>query len=481
MPNTITYPPSRPWMAGAKLLAAAFIALITEPRPGLATECAALSTDTTPTLAQGEPTLLNSVAWNGSQFVAAGNAILTSLDGVTWTRQATPANLNINRVIWADNQFVAVGSDSAGDTVLTSPDGTNWTPQATAAARLDGVAWNGSQFIAVGASFLTSPDATTWTPQTPDTQADLNDITWDGGQFVAVGSTFDTQTFTSTGMVLTSPDGIAWTPLFSGTGYSFADAIQVGGHFVAVGSYRPLAWIFPLINNSGTILSSADGAAWTSYMTGSHMNGVAWDGRQYVTVGTSGAVFASPDGTAWTAHSLASTKHLSGVAWNGNQFVAVGHIATAFSGDVALSPSLPTAGLILTSPDGVDWTPRFLGRLEGSDPAISCVLQEAGIPLAVGNPNGGETWKARKRYTIDWHIATDRAVTVKWVKVSFSKNGGKRWHPLKKVKPVVTHINWKPTRSNLTHNGRIQVCLIPTDKHSQRICDTSAADFVIQK
>jgi len=72
---------------------------------------------------------------------------------------------------------------------------------------LEGVAWSGSQFVAVGqgntyfgagsdSTILTSPDGRTWTAQHSSTSPYLYDVIWSGSQFVAVGLH---------GTILTSP------------------------------------------------------------------------------------------------------------------------------------------------------------------------------------------------------------------------------------------------------------------------------------
>jgi len=49
-------------------------------------------------------------------------------------------------------------------TILTSPDGIAWTRR-TSSANLDGVTWTGTQLAAVGVggAVATSPDGVTWT------------------------------------------------------------------------------------------------------------------------------------------------------------------------------------------------------------------------------------------------------------------------------------------------------------------------------
>jgi len=194
---------------------------------------------------------------------------------------------------------------------------------------LFGVAWSGTQFVAVGDSgiILTSPNGIAWTTRTSGTTSALRSVVWSGTQFVAVGVS---------GIILTSPNGIAWTSRTSGTTQSPFGVAWSGTQFVAVGE-------------SGIILTSTDGITWTSRTSGTtqHLFGVAWSGTQFVAVGISGIILTSPDGIAWTTRTSGTGLPLDGVNWSGTQFVAVGGGGAN--------------GIILTSLDGITWTRQASG------------------------------------------------------------------------------------------------------------------------
>jgi hypothetical protein len=83
--------------------------------------------------------------------------------------------------------------------IFTSPDGVTWTPRNSGTSNtLLGIAWSGTQFVAIGigGAILTSFDGQTWSPQNSGTTFSLNGISWSGTQFVAVGGL---------GNILTSP------------------------------------------------------------------------------------------------------------------------------------------------------------------------------------------------------------------------------------------------------------------------------------
>ena len=193
---------------------------------------------------------LLSVVWNGTQFVAVGDAgggtdfgiILTSPDGVTWTQQATNTYGVLISIIWSGTQFVAVGYNiqPIESIILTSPDGVTWTQQAVglfSGAAIFSIAYNGSdQYVALGidiaAGFanliLTSPDGVTWTQQTnnQDTYIPLS-VVYGGGQYMSVGGV-GLGSNPNTTAVYSSPDGIVWSRQY---------LLVQGANAIAIGAY----------------------------------------------------------------------------------------------------------------------------------------------------------------------------------------------------------------------------------------------------
>ena len=68
---------------------------------------------------------LNSVAYNGSIYVAVGEhgTILVSNDGVDWDLNSSPTPNALHDIIWASGEFIAVGDNG---TIITSLDGITW-------------------------------------------------------------------------------------------------------------------------------------------------------------------------------------------------------------------------------------------------------------------------------------------------------------------------------------------------------------------
>jgi hypothetical protein len=193
----------------------------------------------------GRDVILLSVAWSGNGFVAAGyeqfypnsglkTVIFNSTDGKTWTENTYSADGTIITVIWANNQYVAVGQVNGGTAnglpiILTSSDGLRWT--------------NGSNSIGFGKGIS------------------LHDITWTGTKYVAVGN----------GLTATSSDGITW---------NVNDNISWNPNGVAWSGHKLMA-----CGNDG-FYSSTDGLNWSQTNIERYPNfGIAWSGFQYVSVG----------------------------------------------------------------------------------------------------------------------------------------------------------------------------------------------------
>jgi len=89
--------------------------------------------------------------------------ILTSRDGMTWTRRRSPTKANLYGIAFGNGTYVSVGDNG---TVLTSPDGVIWKRRAGGASELllSSLAFGNGTFVALGDSgtVLTSTDAVHW-------------------------------------------------------------------------------------------------------------------------------------------------------------------------------------------------------------------------------------------------------------------------------------------------------------------------------
>jgi len=89
--------------------------------------------------------------------------ILTSRDGVKWTKQVSWTDGLLEGVTYGNGIFVAVGRTGEGEvrgTILTSRDGVKWTERVLGTdGWLNDVTYGNGIFVAVGAVFITGPDS----------------------------------------------------------------------------------------------------------------------------------------------------------------------------------------------------------------------------------------------------------------------------------------------------------------------------------
>lgn len=325
------------------------------------------------------------IATSGSLFVAGGyQGIASSTDGVTWVMRTAALSGGISDIIWTGKMFFAIGED----VIYTSRNGLHWSTRKTKVPKnVFSIAWSGSQFVAVGGRtetssngsevdaeslVYTSPDGLTWTKRITETESSLYGIVWSGKQFVAIGNE---------GIILTSPDGKTWTAQNSGTDVMLSGITWTGSEFVAVGDV-------------GTVLVSNGGVDWQKIQTGTRhaLMRVIWTGTQFVTVGQDGAMLTSLDARRWMVQDSDTTFHIDDIAWSGKLFAAVSARATLTSVDgihwqehlfnfglgglrnvtkangyfFAVGQSnFGGNGVILTSPDAVNWMVRILGSGQG--------------------------------------------------------------------------------------------------------------------
>ncbi len=123
--------------------------------------------------------------------------------------------------------------------------------------------------------------------------------------------------------------------------------------------------LYVAVGDSGTILSSPDGAAWTTRNSGSSdiLESVAYGDSQFVVVSDASTILSSTDGATWTIKNSGVDNSLYAISYSG-QFVTVGE-----------------AGAILTSPDGATWTIRN----SGTSNDLYFVTAGDGLLLAVGD------------------------------------------------------------------------------------------------
>ncbi len=309
-------------------------------------------------------TAINSMTYGNGLFVAVGsNVVKTSPDGLTWTtRTAAEANTWLS-VTYGNGLFVAVAG-SGTNRVMTSPDGITWTARAAAEANVwQSVTYGNGLFVAVARSgignrVMVSSDGITWTARAAAAANTWWAVTYGNGKFVAVSTGGTNRVMSAELAPATTDHGFIWgtSPSLSGGDTATISLGNVGNS----GS---------LFSANLTDLATSTAYYYRSYITTNYGTGYG-DIEVLYTAGPpmvetteatdvgafsatlNGDVLAytepSPVFGAWTARSTANIsgtyKSWTSVTYGNGLFVAVGDLNNTIR--------------VMTSPDGITWTPR---------------------------------------------------------------------------------------------------------------------------
>lgn len=223
---------------------------------------------------------------------------------------------------------------------------------------MNSVIFDGSRFMAVGSDIiLTSADGFTWESRDGVDGYYLNSVVKGKNSdnmdlYVAVGDNGYPGGYQ--GLILTSSNGNTWssqtlytanpniTGVLADSNTTLRGVAMGNGVIVAVG-----------YNGDGTgthgaILTSVDdGLTWTSQTDNAwgYLYSVAYGNGLFVAVGINGIILTSPDGVNWTVQPASGslfTDTLNGISYIEGEFIATGH-----------------GGKIWTSTDGVTWSKEF--------------------------------------------------------------------------------------------------------------------------
>ena len=245
----------------------------------------------------------NGVAYGNNKYVYVGTQLVVNdilLNKIISINMNLPT---LNKIIFANNQFIVVGSEGI---ILTSPDGITWTQRTSGInTNLLSITFGNNLFVAVGPNcILTSADGITWTNRSSGTITGYNSVCYGNNLFVAVNMT---------DRIATSPDGITWTQrTSSGTQKGLKDITFGNDIFVAVGV-------------GGVILTSSDGITWTNRTSGIDVDiyGIAYGNNKYIAVSNNIILF-SFDGIIWICKYIYSNTTLRSVVYGNNKWVMVG-------------------------------------------------------------------------------------------------------------------------------------------------------------
>ncbi len=235
-----------------------------------------------------------SITNDGSTYVAvtadATNGIFSSTDLTqAWDHSSSGIG---KRVYSTAKGSVWVGIGAQGEAV-TSLDGHDWSEASNGQVGGNPDLYsiyhlgtssdpNIDMFLAVGAlgavaigSYDITHGTLSWGTSTQSAQP-LDGIAYNGSNYVVVSQDHTTQTYTD---ILTSPNGTAWTKQSSGTQLGLAGVAWTGHVLIAVGK-------------TGGVFLSNNGQTWQNRTTGSaNFRSVNADGPRVVIVGEGGAIY----------------------------------------------------------------------------------------------------------------------------------------------------------------------------------------------
>ena len=312
-------------------------------------------------------------------------SLIYSYDNIHWYPMTNPTNLfqggGCTALAYNSFIFAAGGSATAVNRMLYSANGTTWIASssgtALCASGCNAIATNGGLWVA-GTSgahrVITSLDGINWYPS-PAGGADsiltlsCNAVAWSGTQWLAGGNGSDL----SGSDIIRSTDGTFWLPSNnSNTIFEKCLALGWNGTFWLAGG-------IPLIPGQPTLAISYDGITWTAvpvtaptigtpvYSLSVSCNAIAWSGAQWVVGGediSGNSLAFSYDGTAWFPGTNSMFIVCNAISWNGNSWAAAGFGTNS----------------LVTSFDGVNWTPSIEGNLllvEGGAVCTNKILPNA--------------------------------------------------------------------------------------------------------
>lgn len=312
------------------------------------------------------------IAYNGDRYVAVGfPAWATSDDAETWSWAHNPTlacpcfsdPVMLNSVTWTGSLWIAVGRGSCGAVVAISPDAESWTLQRIGDGELRSVASDGQLIVAVGDLPVASWDGDSWFT-IPDLPTALEAVTWSGSRWYAAGAG---------GTVYSSPDGLQWDAE-GPTNACLVDIAASEAVVIAVGPQAmtrhdpPDQWVdmFQRLPGPGPVV---------------------WDGTRFLATGRT--VTTSRDGHAWQQLQCGAPPPGNDLAWDGRTYVAVGRIYFGYSGR-----SMPSMS---TSIDGISWTTVELPSFDDPEGLRVIAAGQAGFVTigdeVIGVSADGRSWE----------------------------------------------------------------------------------------
>ncbi len=352
----------------------------------------------------------------------------SSSDGISWVESEIPriqGNTGFAQYPPVATPFGLFFPGNEAIYVQNTP--TKWDYALTGTLPISGLAWTGSELVAMHSNgkFSTTTDGLTWAVS-GTTSAEATDIASNGTRVVVVHQN---------GGITSSTDGLTWTTPISGTEYDLTQVKWAGSFWIIIG-------------DNGTLLTSSDGTSWTNNSPIKsdefHYTACFYNGTQAVVYASNGAVLTSDNGTDWT---IVQPGVLDQIEWIGGRFIGFSG-RTAFTTEDGLSWQADkviqggfnspvrelhftgsryfTSAGPHTSEDGLTWT-LVTGTTHGGDglagDSSELILVSFSNSKVSYSSDHGETWAESNLNPASYNF-NSRASTVVWNGSSFLVAGG---------------------------------------------------------
>jgi len=323
---------------------------------------------------------LDRVVWTGSQFIAGGefSTTLVSSDGLTWKKPIEKGTVGLisssimsnlaegNGAILAMNTKTNVNSTDGGDYM------DNFKPNINVSDLIfhNGLFYGhngGKAYSSSNGAFWTEVNESIYTVALVATKGSKTLVTDGSGQFIRRHPS-------ASGAIQTSVDSTNWTTVsaFNG-GYSGTNIglLYDGNEFL-------------LFSETGGVYTTSDGGSSWTVKSSLKVADIAFDGTNYVAVGSQGLIYK---GTNLTSMALASGGVdfvISDIVNTGSKLVAVGKRNNGTQGAIKVSTD-----------NGVTWTEKtiptsgyaagFSGSSSGNTEALTSIEWDGTTFVAVGN------------------------------------------------------------------------------------------------
>jgi hypothetical protein len=372
---------------------------------------------------------LNAITHGNGQFAAVGDAtiILTSPDGISWTARSS-GPLDLLDVIYAEGIYVAVGGAFGSAYVpsigfmVSSADGVIWTrAPLDFQGGLASIAYGEGAFVTVEAEYAERPvmwisdDGQQWERRSTELMGwSRMEVGYGDGAWVLSGR-FPSSGFYNEGGIYTSTNLVDWSQVVSnragvsGLTYGHAGFIasRDDGSFLVSRGGTVWANPAPELAISGiydveyvndrfiamgyqSLITSSDGVTWTNQATFTNrfteqaLTAIAYGTNRYVVAGD-GRTFVSTDLVTWT-NGTGSPRPVAEIVYGKGLFVG-------------LSGSDPN---VLSSTDGLIWSMTRLSTNSTEDyvyVTVEDVAFGSGRFVVVGSDLVGSSIDAT-----NWHV-----------------------------------------------------------------------------